>query len=88
MSCGLSLLGAGVCQVGYGVLKDFGSRDCGERGQGRFATGTDEGVRPYICAWLRRRWTRGKPPSLRIPGRALPLPIHPFSRGRRGFLPT
>jgi len=31
--------------------------DCGGRGHGRFATGTDEGVRPYTCAWLRLRWT-------------------------------
>ncbi|PYX71474.1 MAG: hypothetical protein DMG78_15335 [Acidobacteria bacterium] len=22
-----------------------------------FARGTDEGVRPYTCAWLRLRWT-------------------------------
>ena len=44
----------------WGEVYDLGSRDGGGGGHGRFATRTEEGVRPYL--WLRRRWTGRKRP--------------------------
>jgi hypothetical protein len=36
---------------------NFGGHGLSDSQPGRFATGTDEGVRPYTDARLRRRWT-------------------------------
>jgi hypothetical protein len=67
LGCTLSLLRSWVCVrwrffqvVGWdcgGGRCDFGSRGGVGSLHGRFATGTDEGVRPYTCAGLRLRWT-------------------------------
>jgi hypothetical protein len=54
-SCGASC--RGVILRSCACRCNFGGHGLSDSQHGRFATGTDEGVRPYTGARLRRRWT-------------------------------
>ena len=54
-SCGASC--RGVILRSCACRCNFGGHGLSDSQHGRFVTGTDEGVRPYTDARLRRRWT-------------------------------
>jgi hypothetical protein len=69
---------------GEWTLTVLGTAYRGGGGTAAFATGTDEGVRPYTGAQLRRRWTGGSTHPCTFLVEYFPI-MHEYREGLMGF---